>query len=881
MQVKKKNIQFVSENYLCCGCGTCVIACKQKAIRLIFDDKSGLYIPIVDENKCIGCGECIIVCPGINPKVGNNKLTNYSYLGEISGCYYGWSLNKEIRLNGASGGIATTILNHLFSSKEIDGAIVVKNIKGTLLGESYIASSPADLLESQQSKYFPIPTNLVLDKIKNTSKKYAYVGLPCQIVGLRNLQKKDTCLKESITCVVGLFCSRMPSLLATNNLLWELKIKEEEVEEILYRDGDYPGNIVVRLKTGKEVKISHSDDRAWGFNFFYYHQPPRCWLCDDHLASYADISIGDGKGAQIQREGVSTIITRTFTGDRIFQELINNAEISFVETNQNNIIRYQQTDFKSKINSRIYLWEKSGYLSPNYGHDFIAQKNIKERLAFFRVFLPYKLNNPVSLFRCVRLDRKVYKLRKKFNGFIKRINRKINKVFQFIKAFMPISQKNEGKSIKYRNPKICTIGGYGHKDIGDEAMPRADLLWIRNRIPNVEITMISSSPNDTSMYHHEYSIHDIDELQKLSSSNYKDFLLGLAYALNIIFAAYCERVGIRIRMWKRGRIFLDELKNSSVLLNVGGGNLNSLMRSNLYKRCVTFGIAHILKIPVIISGQTIGPFNGRKDELFAKIGLNFAKIITFRDNGVSRKRVIDIGITKPRLMDTADDAMKLPSMPKEEAKLVFINEVSKTWMDIDADFIVALNFKASLSVFKDFDIKDAELKNEIELLALISDYILSNYNVKLLFIPTCNKEKFGDRYYHDKVFQLIENKSRVHLVNRYYDDMGYKALIANCDLAIGSRYHFCVFAASEYVPFLGIASGEYQRTKLKGLAGLCQIEGCYFPKNMGETDISEVFPYIDFLFENLLDVKQKLKQIVPELKKESETTMEYVLDYLK
>ena len=78
-----------------------------------------------------------------------------------------------------------------------------------------------------------------------------------------------------------------------------------------------------------------------------------------------------------------------------------------------------------------------------------------------------------------------------------------------------------------------------------------------------------------------------------------------------LIGAAAERRGWRVRLWPTARAVLDELVSADLLFNVGGGNLNSIMPRELYKKCTTHLAARIMRKPVILSGQTIGPLTKR------------------------------------------------------------------------------------------------------------------------------------------------------------------------------------------------------------------------------------------------------------------------------
>ena len=58
-----KNVSDVVKKDLCTGCGTCYSLCTNNVIKMIINQKKGIYIPQINE-ECNNCGICLKVCPG-------------------------------------------------------------------------------------------------------------------------------------------------------------------------------------------------------------------------------------------------------------------------------------------------------------------------------------------------------------------------------------------------------------------------------------------------------------------------------------------------------------------------------------------------------------------------------------------------------------------------------------------------------------------------------------------------------------------------------------------------------------------------------------------------------------------------------------------------
>lgn len=125
-----KNIQFVSDEYLCNSCGACVAVCPTDAIDFK-ENRAGYFFARVDEYKCIDCEICIEVCSGLGRHPALlDRLPSKPFVGQIEKCVAGYSTDDDIYNNSQNGGIVTAVLaNHLRAGK-IDGVIQVNMASG-------------------------------------------------------------------------------------------------------------------------------------------------------------------------------------------------------------------------------------------------------------------------------------------------------------------------------------------------------------------------------------------------------------------------------------------------------------------------------------------------------------------------------------------------------------------------------------------------------------------------------------------------------------------------------------------------------------------------------------------------------------------------------
>lgn len=365
---KIKDVSVVSKHNFCTGCGTCVSMCQNEAIELVIDKKKGIFIPKLNREKCINCGICYKVCPGheVNFKMLNQELFGKQprniFMQNFIDCYIGYSTDHNIRYNSSSGGLITQLLIFALEEGMINGALVTRMKKNnTLEPEPFIAKTKEEIIEASKSKYCPVPLNIVLKEILySKEEKFAVVGLPCHIQGIRKAEKIDSKLKEKIVFHLGIVCNHTPTFLATEFLLKKLKVKKENLAKLEYRGNGWPSGIKIATKNGTKLFIPHFSSDYWGGVFNKYFIPARCSLCNDKICGLSNASFADAWIPELLRDdnvGTSIVISRTKIFDEFLKKAVMKHKIRLNEVNEDVVLQSQSLYIvRKKLEARIKLF---------------------------------------------------------------------------------------------------------------------------------------------------------------------------------------------------------------------------------------------------------------------------------------------------------------------------------------------------------------------------------------------------------------------------------------------------------------------------------------------------------------------------------------------
>ncbi|MCE5272960.1 Coenzyme F420 hydrogenase/dehydrogenase, beta subunit C-terminal domain [bacterium] len=294
-------------NHLCVGCGLCAMVCPKGRIQMVFSPKEGYYQPSFGFEQCNkACGMCEKVCPFVPDNPDTLNITNGLFssvidikhddvMGYYLDTFAGYS--ETHRLNSASGGLVTWLLEALLAKGEIDGAVCVgSDSKSPTLFDFKVCRTSDEIKACSGSCYQPVEISRALKKIMTLEGRYAVVALPCMARALRLAMHNIPGLKSRIRFVLGLVCGQMKSRHFINYLCLKYD-KRTDLASIFFRckRSEYPASdFAFRLiwDDGQKLEIGWSKGiaRLWKERWFTLET---CDYCDDVFSECADATFMD------------------------------------------------------------------------------------------------------------------------------------------------------------------------------------------------------------------------------------------------------------------------------------------------------------------------------------------------------------------------------------------------------------------------------------------------------------------------------------------------------------------------------------------------------------------------------------------------------------
>lgn len=311
----------IKRNGYCTGCGLCASIADPGQIQMQIN-ASGFLRPVVGEAVSGKVSaEIKDACPGIHMEHQSRGSHYHPIWGPLLQVRTGFAVDHEVRRQGSSGGVVSALAIHLLESGTVDfvaqTAVSSTDPLRNILQQS---RTKADVIRAAGSRYAP---SAPLENIRDlfaTGEKFAFIGKPCDIAGLRRYLLINPQYAGQVKALISFMCAGVPSIHGTYEVLAEMGADKQQLTSFRYRGDGWPGLARAVQADGKVFEMDYNS--SWG-NILGKHLQFRCKLCPDGTGEFADIVCADawyGKDGYpdfAEREGRSLLLSRTAEGERL------------------------------------------------------------------------------------------------------------------------------------------------------------------------------------------------------------------------------------------------------------------------------------------------------------------------------------------------------------------------------------------------------------------------------------------------------------------------------------------------------------------------------------------------------------------------------------
>jgi polysaccharide pyruvyl transferase WcaK-like protein len=237
--------------------------------------------------------------------------------------------------------------------------------------------------------------------------------------------------------------------------------------------------------------------------------------------------------------------------------------------------------------------------------------------------------------------------------------------------------------------------------------------------------------------------------------------------------------------------FLSVMSNAELFVVAGMGGLTSAFHDYSVMVLDTLALAQAHKVPTVLFGQGIGPFDpGLRKQ--AKRVLRKVDYITLREGRYGPSLLCEWGVPKDRWSVTGDDAIEL----------AFRNHGESTGSAIGVNLRLAAYSAVTESIA-------SNLREPLQQVA-------RSLGAPLRAVPISRLPDEADALQAEILFQgydLVEYPD-----SPIDTPLGVIEDLKHCRLVLTGSYHAGVFALAQGIPVIGLAASEYYQWKFDGLA---------------------------------------------------------------
>ncbi|MCD4844281.1 MAG: polysaccharide pyruvyl transferase family protein [Methanosarcinales archaeon] len=410
--------------------------------------------------------------------------------------------------------------------------------------------------------------------------------------------------------------------------------------------------------------------------------------------------------------------------------------------------------------------------------------------------------------------------------------------------------------------KMIIIDEFNSLNNGEMARVISAIEGIKNYIPNVNFTIFSSDPEIDKERYKKFDIKVIKRPWYLQS---KIFIISLILSMLLAFITIINC--LFSRFFKKGKF-----QQYDIFIHLLGDVFNDYGIIPLFYHLFHISIGLIIGKPVIIYGESIGPFKNHQLKFLTKVVLNRVSLILVREE-ISFKYLSEMGVNKSKIRLTNDPAFALIPASQERIEIILsqenIKKGNKPFIGISPVQGIRPDIFPQIIGF------EKKYEEYIEFIANITDYIQEKLDANIVFVPHVLRHDDDDRIICEKIMQKIENKKNVVILKGMYTADELKGIISQFDIFLGSRMHATIASTSMYVPTIALAHSH----KFIGIIGGILDQNDFvidLRKSNTEDLLNETKSKIDYSWKNRDIIREKLYESMKKAREKAFLNGKYV-----
>lgn len=318
--------------------------------------------------------------------------------------------------------------------------------------------------------------------------------------------------------------------------------------------------------------------------------------------------------------------------------------------------------------------------------------------------------------------------------------------------------------------RILISGYYGFNNIGDESILMAVVNSLREKLDNIEITVLSQNPQQTA-----------------------------------------EKYGVKSENRRSVAAIIRAVKNCDLLISGGGSLLQDVTsRKSILYYLFIMRVARMMGKKFFIYSQGIGPIVSKFNSRATARVLKKASGIVVRDVS-SKELLVKIGVPESSVVVTADPVLR----------------IKKAGLGAGAEILAEEGFKnddgASVCGFA---IKERNLDSGfMHEICVSAERLINERNCRIVLIPFHFSEDMPAIEMIEKYLCEHGASDKVCAIKHKYLTEEMLSIIGNMDTLVGVRLHALIHAAIMDVPMIGISYDPKINSFLHsvGMKAMCSI----------------------------------------------------------